>query len=134
MEGERQQGVSGQDRCPFIEGLPHGRPAAAHLVVVHGRQVVMRERIAVDAFDRRRGVDRALGCEPEKGRRFDDEKRPQPLAAAERGMADGARKPLWTPARSFAGHEIFAEKGLKPRVDQPCGEPEPLREGHERLT
>ena len=54
VEGKRQQAVAGKDGGRLVEGLVHGRLAAAQIVVVHRRQVVMDERIAVDAFERRR--------------------------------------------------------------------------------
>ena len=53
VEGQRQQRVAGQDGGRLVEGLVHGRLAAAQIVVVHRRQVVMDEGIAVHAFERR---------------------------------------------------------------------------------
>jgi hypothetical protein len=43
VEGERQQAVAGKDRRRLVEGDMHGRLAAAQVVVVHRRQVVMHE-------------------------------------------------------------------------------------------
>ena len=52
LERQRLQRVAGQDRGGFVEGDVHGGLAAAQGVVVHRRQVVVHQRIAVDQFDR----------------------------------------------------------------------------------
>ena len=74
--------------------LVQGRPAAAQIAVVHRRQVVMDQRIAVDAFERGAGQQRGLARNAEHGRALDHQKRPQPLAAAEAGIAHGVHQPL----------------------------------------
>ena len=51
LEGQRQQGVAGQDRRRLAEHLVAGRPAAAQVVVVHRRQVVVDQRVGVDHLD-----------------------------------------------------------------------------------
>ena len=59
VERQRLQGVAGEDRGGFVEGDVHGRSTAAQVIVVHGRQVVMHQRIGVDQFHcRRRRVER----------------------------------------------------------------------------
>ncbi len=50
LEGKRQEGVAGKDRGRLAEGDMKGRAAAADGVVVHGRQVVMHQGVAMDAF------------------------------------------------------------------------------------
>ncbi|ESX68867.1 hypothetical protein X759_24445 [Mesorhizobium sp. LSHC420B00] len=60
VEGKRQQGVAGKNGGRFIESPVHGRLATAHIVIVHGRQIVMDERIAVHAFERCRDAQRRL--------------------------------------------------------------------------
>ena len=64
VEGKRQQAVAGEDGGRLVEGAVHGRLAAAQIVVVHRRQVVMDQRVAVHAFERRRDAQRrlAVGC------------------------------------------------------------------------
>ena len=57
LEGEREQGIADQDRCRLVEGDMAGRLAAAKVVVVHRRQVVMDERIGVHHLDGGGGVD-----------------------------------------------------------------------------
>jgi hypothetical protein len=83
VEGESQQAVAGEDRGRLVERLVRGRPAAAQIVIVHCRQVVMDQRIAVHAFERRRRHQRALARHREQGRALDHQERPKPLAAAE---------------------------------------------------
>ncbi|MNL38457.1 hypothetical protein D3C87_1606710 [compost metagenome] len=43
VEGECQKAVAGQDRIGFAIGDMHGRLAAADVVVVHGREIVMHK-------------------------------------------------------------------------------------------
>ena len=69
FEGHRQQRVAGQDRHAFSVNLVIRRPAAAQIIIVHGRQVVMNERIRVNHLDRtcgRHGIHSittaSLGC------------------------------------------------------------------------
>ena len=92
-EGQRQQRVAGEDRGRLVEGPVHGRPPAPEVVVVHRRQVVMDEAVAVDAFQRRRGAERIVGGAAEEAGRFDEDEGAEPLAAAERGMAHGGKQP-----------------------------------------
>ena len=92
-EGQRQQRVAGQDRGPLVEGLVHGGPAAAQVVVVHGGQVVVHQRVAVHALESRGGRQRGLARHAEQTRALEHQERAQPLAAAERCMAHGCCQP-----------------------------------------
>ena len=60
VEGEGQQAVAGENRGRLVEFLVRGRLAAPQVVVVHRRQIVMHQRIAVHAFERRARHQRAL--------------------------------------------------------------------------
>ena len=60
VEREGQQAVAGQDRRRLVERLVGGRLAAAQIVIVHRRQVVVHQRIAMHAFERGAGQQRAL--------------------------------------------------------------------------
>ena len=53
LEGQRLQRVAGQNGGGLVEGHVHRRPVAAQIVVVHGREIVMDEGIAVQEFDGR---------------------------------------------------------------------------------
>jgi len=54
----------------------HRCTAAANVIIVHRRQVVMHERIAVNALDRGGGVEGRGLRHAEQRRRLDDEKGP----------------------------------------------------------
>ena len=51
LERNGQQRVTGQDGNAVAKNLVAGRAAAAEVVVVHAGEIVMDERIGVDAFD-----------------------------------------------------------------------------------
>ena len=87
LEGERLQRVADQDRGRLVVGLVHGRLAAAQVVVVHGRQVVMDEAVAVDAARRRAGRERCgVRARRTSGRSRSTRNGPQALAAAQHGV------------------------------------------------
>ena len=94
VEGQRQQAVAGEDRGGVVGLLVQGRAAAAQVAVVHRRQVVMDQRIAVDAFERGADQQRGLARHAEHGRALDHQERPQPLAAAEARIAHRLHQPL----------------------------------------
>ena len=89
-------------------GLVQGRPAAAQVGVVHRRQVVMDQRIAVDAFQRCAGEQRGVARHAEHGRALDHQKRAQPLAAAEARIAHGVDQPLRP--RDLVGQERVGQQ------------------------
>ena len=70
LESQGQQGVARKDGRPVIERLVHRRPAAAHLVVVHGRQVVVHQGVAVHQLQGGCRIQRNLRRHVEEGRRL----------------------------------------------------------------
>jgi hypothetical protein len=94
VERQGQQPVARQDRGRLVERLVRGRPSAPKIVIVHRRQVVMRERVAMHAFERRAGHQGVPARRLEQRGGLDHEKRPQPFAAAERHMAHRIHQPL----------------------------------------
>ena len=52
IEAWRSQPIAGEHRGRIVEPLVAGRPAAPQIAVVHRRQIVMDQRIAMDAFER----------------------------------------------------------------------------------
>ena len=58
LEGERVERIAGEDRGAFVEGAVQGRLAAPQIVIVHARQIVVDQRIDVDALDRERDPQR----------------------------------------------------------------------------
>ena len=74
----------------------------------------MRERIAVHAFERGAGHQRALARRLEQRRGLDHEERAQPLAAAERDVAHRVHQPLR--ARALLGERRVAEQPAEQRL------------------
>ena len=113
-EGTGQQAVAGQDRGRLVEGAMHRRLPAPQIVVVHGRQVVMYERIAVNAFQCRGNAHHSVAFGTEERSAFNQQERPQPLAAIERTVAHGHEKPF-RPCDLIvarAGAQDFTQNGL----------------------
>ena len=113
LEGERLQGVAGEDGGRLVEGAVHRRLAAAEVVVVHRGQVVMDQRIAMQKLDRRAGAQRPVARAPEQAGGLDGEERAQPLAAAEHRVphrGHEARRP-----RQLACPGVVREQPLEQR-------------------
>jgi hypothetical protein len=64
LEGQGEERVAGQDGHGFAEHLVIGQPAPPVVVVVHGGQVVVDERVGVDQLERARRGDDRLGAAP----------------------------------------------------------------------
>ena len=94
FEGQRLQCIAGKDRGGFVEGHVHGRLASAQGVVVHRRQVVVYQRVAMDQFDRDGGrIQR--GLVGTKGTATGVHKQwPHALAAIEHAMPHRRVQPL----------------------------------------
>ena len=97
LEGERKERVAGEDCRPLVERLVHRRHAAAHVVVVHARQIVVDERVAMDALEGGGGIERCGRGDIEQRRALDHEERAEALAARQQRVAHGRVQP-----RSFA--------------------------------
>ncbi len=63
-EGLRVEPVAGEDRDVLAERDVAGGPAAAQVVVVHRRQVVVDQRVGVDQLERGRQRQHLGGCIP----------------------------------------------------------------------
>jgi hypothetical protein len=50
FERKREQGIACQNRGCFIIGTVNGRLSAPQIVIVHARQIVVNERMNVNAF------------------------------------------------------------------------------------
>ena len=90
-----------------------GRPRLK-IVVVHRRQIVVDQRIGVDAFDRRARAPRTVVRSPQRPRRLHGQERPQPLAAAERRIAHRLDEALGP--RRLAGLRLEAQAGFRARA------------------
>ena len=84
VERQRQQRVAGQDRGRLAEHLVVARPPAPEVVVVHRRQIVVDQRVAVDQLDRRAGEQHVV---VDAGR---PPPRPRPAPAAGGSACPGA--------------------------------------------
>ena len=93
LESERVEGVAGEDRGPLVVGLVQRRLAAPQVVVVHGGEVVVHQRVAMHALDCGGDVEGDGGRNIEQRRAFEDEEGTEPLASAEDGLAHGAPQP-----------------------------------------
>jgi len=67
LKGERLKGVAGEEGDGFAIDFVAGGDAAAQVVVIHARQVVVNEGVGVEAFDGGGGQEgglarRAAGC------------------------------------------------------------------------
>jgi hypothetical protein len=110
LERLRQQSIAGEDGDAFAEHFVVGRLAAAEIVVVHRGQIIVDQRIGVDALDRtrrRQGVHVVPAAGLGRG---EDERRPHPLAPGEERVAHGA-------VNGRGLHRFLREKTVEGFVD-----------------
>ena len=87
LKGQRLQGIAHQHRGGLIERLVTGRPAAAQIIVIHRRQIVVHQRIDVHELD---GAGRRLDLilrQAQGTRGGEQQRRPDALAAAQHAVA-----------------------------------------------
>ncbi len=111
VEREGQQAVARKDRGCFVEGLVRRRPPTPQIVIVHRRQVVMHERIAVHELDRAPDHQRPRASPLEQPGRLHHQKRAETLASGKRRMAhrlEQARRSC-----SFVLHRIGCEQTVE---------------------
>jgi monofunctional biosynthetic peptidoglycan transglycosylase len=87
IERQSQKAVAGKDRIGLAMGDMHGRLTAAEIVIVHGGQVVMDKRIAVNAFECCADTQGRLPVAMKKCRAFYYQEWAQPLASVQQSMA-----------------------------------------------
>ena len=114
VESESQKAVAGEDRGGLVVFAMRGRLAPAQFVIIHGRQIVMHQRVAMHAFERRARHQRVLPRHAEKCRRFNHQERPEALAAAQARIAHGLDQAGGTVyfAGCGLGREQPVEQGL----------------------
>ncbi len=93
LEGQRQQGIARQNRRRLVELLVTRGPAAAQVVVIHRRQIVVDQRIGMDHFDRTRGGHGRFDVASAGLRRQQHEHRTQPLAWGQKAVAHRLAEP-----------------------------------------
>ena len=118
VEGKRQQAVAGEDGGRFVESLVRGRAAAPQVVVVHRREVVVRERIAVHAFDRASDHQRLRTRHAEQAGRLHRQKGAKALAAAERSVAHGREEA--GRSRALAARRFGREQAIEQTLHIAC--------------
>ena len=52
FEGKGQQRIAGENGGGLVKGLVRGGLATAEIIVIHGREIVMHQRVAMHAFER----------------------------------------------------------------------------------
>ena len=117
LEGQRQQRIAREDGGRLAELDVTGRLAAAKIVVVHGRQVVMDQGIAVHQLDRRADAQGAALGHAEHAGGGQYEKRPKALAPVQGGIAHGRENPRLGPV-GFFGQQAL--DGLVDRLRGPA--------------
>jgi len=86
----------------------HCRLTAPQIIVVHGWQIVMDKRIAVNAFESGSNTQNSVATFAEQSGTFDNEKRPEALAAIQDTVAHGSEQPFR--AGDFSRPEALVQK------------------------
>ena len=92
LEGQRVQRIARQHGGGFVKGLVDGRLAAAQIVIVHARQIVVDEAVDMDAFDGEGDAQGAFPVDIEQVAGGNHQQRPHALAAADGGVAHGVEQ------------------------------------------
>ena len=79
----RVEPVAGEDRHILPVGDVTGRAPAAHVVVIHRRQVVVDQRVGVDQLERRGQRQHLVAGHADRGGRRQREHRTDALASGE---------------------------------------------------
>lgn len=87
LEGEGLQGIADQDGGGLVVGFPDRRLAAAEFVVIHGGEVIVNERVAVNALDGGCGFYCCCGRAAKKCGSFEDEKWSEAFTSSENSVA-----------------------------------------------
>ena len=96
LECQGLQRVSGQDCRCVVKRLMNGWPAASEVVIVHGGQVIVDERIAMQQFHRAAGPQGAGLIAANHSGRLHRQKGAKALSTAQGPVAQGlheARRP-----------------------------------------
>jgi hypothetical protein len=119
LEREALQRVAHQQRRRFVVFDVAGRLAAPEDIVVHARQIVVRERIGVDKLYRGRGDPDPLRIRAGKLARRKRQQRTHALASAENGIAhrlmQAPRRDLGPRQHALQRRLDALQVGLRPR-------------------
>ena len=86
VEGIGQQPVAGENGGRLVIGPVRRRPAAAQIVVVHRRQIVVHQAVAMHHLYGRTGAQGPVFGNVEQRRALHGQEGTQPLAAVQRGV------------------------------------------------
>ncbi|MNC50243.1 hypothetical protein D3C75_994730 [compost metagenome] len=89
VERQALQAIASEDRAGLVKGLVGGRLTTAQVVIVHGRQVVVHQRIGMDQLDGAGGTIGLLGGRTEGFAGGIGEQRAYALAAVHHAVAHG---------------------------------------------
>jgi hypothetical protein len=87
LKCDGQQRVPGEHRNPIAKDFVTRGTPAAEIIVIHAREVIMHERIRVDAFERAGQGESILGLAMASFRCRETKDRPQSLASGEKTVA-----------------------------------------------
>ena len=87
LEGQRLQCIAGQDRGGFVELPVAARPTATEIVIIHHRQVIVDQGVAMDELDRRGDARGGRRGNAEQCGAGEHKERPQALAGSQRTVA-----------------------------------------------
>ena len=93
VECERKKRVASENGSCIVESLMDSRPSATEVVIIHGRKVVVDQRITMHELKGGTSHQRAFVGHAKHRRCLDHQKRPQPFAAIERSVPHGRNKP-----------------------------------------
>ena len=93
VERQRKKCVADEDCRCLVEGFVYRRSPAPQIVIVHCRQIVVNQRIAMHELERGAGCQCARTCGSEHSGSLDKQERSQAFAAIQRRVAHGGDKP-----------------------------------------
>ena len=107
---QREQRVSRKYGRRLVKFLVRRGLAAPQVVIIHRRQIIMHQRIAMHAFERRPHPQGAGRGHIEQARRFNHQKWPQALSRPQRRIAHGAQQ-----TRRCAFGQQLLQQGIRCR-------------------
>jgi len=87
IEGIGQQTIAREDRHCIVEHAMQRGPPTSEIVIVHGRQIIMGERIAMQHLDSACDAHRSLRIPIAQGGALKNQHGPKPFAAAKNRIA-----------------------------------------------
>ena len=89
FKSQSLQGVACKDGSGFIKSTMTGRPASPQVVIVHGRKVIVYQRVSVDQFDCTRHRIEVFQIQTQSCAGCVNQYRPESFASVKSGIAHG---------------------------------------------